>query len=68
MPVHDRVPDRVDAAVHAVQPPSREPPLDATAIDAQREHLSTADNAVLPAGQIREFSVGWGCSCTHTVH
>jgi hypothetical protein len=51
------VADRVDAAVDAMQPPSRNPALDRPGSETERDQLASGDNAVLLLGEASEGAV-----------
>jgi hypothetical protein len=51
-----------------VQPPARHSPVDPAAINTDCEQLRPRHDAVLPARDLGEPLIGWGCPCTHTVH
>jgi hypothetical protein len=65
--VHDRVTDRVDAAVEPMQPPCGQPSLDPTAIEPELDQLPPAHDAVLSPGERGKPDV-WGRLYTHTVY
>jgi hypothetical protein len=59
--LEDRVADRVDAAVEAVEPPAPCSPGDCVAIEAERPELTGTDDTVLAARQFGESHIAWGC-------
>jgi len=67
-PVHDRVPDGVDAAIELVQPPIGQAPFDRPAIEPDRHELPATHDAVLTDGEIGEDHIEWGGWYTHIVY
>ena len=55
---HGRTPDRIHAAVHAMQTADGDAVLDPLVADAQRAQLSPRDVSVLPRGQAGDGFVG----------
>jgi len=53
------VPDRVDAAVDAMQTTRMEATIDRVLADAQAQQLRPGDDPVLSSGQIGDFGVGF---------
>jgi hypothetical protein len=53
------VPDRVDAAVEAVQASGQRPALNGLVAEAHRDQLARGDQAVLAGGQRRDAPI-WG--------
>ena len=57
------VPDRVHAAVHAVQPAGSHAPEDCVVVEARGKQLRERDHTVLARGQRRDHRVRcWGCA------
>jgi hypothetical protein len=56
------VPDRVDAEVQAMKPPSFDPSRDREPIQPYLVELADADDAVLGLGKLCEAPIAvWGC-------
>lgn len=60
------MPDRIDALVHHMQPPARDPMIDGFESQAERMQLASRNNAVLPCGKPRNPKVGWAALTSHT--
>jgi hypothetical protein len=65
-PRDERGPDRVDAAVKAVQPPPLDPPAHRETIEPERLELREAHDAMLPRRELRGAAIGWGGRVAHT--
>jgi hypothetical protein len=61
-----QVSDRIDASVHAVKPPSSDPPADSLVVEPSLLELGDGDDPVLPGGDRRRFGVSVGAFLAHT--
>ena len=53
-----RMADRVDGAVHAMQPPRSPAPIDRSAPESQLDKLSTSDDAMLAGSELGGHPIG----------
>jgi hypothetical protein len=51
--------DRVDATMDRVQSPARDPALDRSAAEPERNELAAGDDAVLACRELRDRSLVW---------
>jgi hypothetical protein len=57
-----RVPHRVHAGVHGMQPPRGDPPSDGSGSQPKRHELTAGDDPMLPGGEVSERLLGESCS------